>query len=383
MARIPDISTNSSDETSNFREHHLDFIRAFLMLLGIPYHASLPFRDDGQSWLVLSGDRSRELTYLFEFLHLFRMQGFFLIAGYFTAMLLLKREPGAYLRNRLARLLPPLATGLLVIVPFMNLAVALQQTPNLAMAIASWADQAIGLGRSTTGHLWFVIVLIYFSAASAAIALAPSIRVWRLGSAAPLRSRVFVPALLAAGLALGAYQVVLLKTEPLLPEPLVQPLSLGFALQFAPWFSLGLLINRVVPIHAAFNRFSWAILIIALGAALVAVGAPELPPYTRPVLAAVAALALTQALVAAARRLFARPSATVRELVDASFTIYLLHLPIIIAIFSPIEAIPAPYPVRYLLLVAITFALSFAAWLAVKRHAGLLFVLSGVRRKHG
>ncbi|WP_454798089.1 acyltransferase family protein [Novosphingobium lindaniclasticum] len=363
------------------REHHLDAVRAFLMLLGIPFHAAHPFRDDGQSWIVLSRDRSLPLTHLMEFLHLFRMQGFFLIAGYFTAMLLLKRQPAAYLQSRLVRLLPPLAAGLIVIVPLMNLAADLQTSSDAETAFAFWARQLLTMGRETTGHLWFVIVLIYFSCASAALALVPSARTYRLDRADSQGARFFTLTMIAIGLCVGVYEVALLKLGPFIPDLLQNPLSLGFSLEYAPYFALGALLNRAPEMNGKFNRFSWAVALIALCTALVAVGAPELPKYTRPVLKAVAAICLTQTIIAGARSLFHTESRKVRELVDASFVVYLLHLPIIIATFWLIDAMPVPYPLRYLALALAALVVSFAGWAVVKRSPWLLFFMSGVQIK--
>lgn len=375
-------SPTGTTGTAGVRENHLDALRAFLMLLGIPYHAALPFRDDGQAWLVLSDDRSRALTYLIEFLHLFRMQGFFLIADYFTAMLLLKRTPGAYLRSRLVRLLPPLMTGLLVIVPLMNLATDAQYPSRPAAILTTWMDQSLTLGRHTTGHLWFVIVLVYYSAIVAVLALSHKMRIFRLDLPEGAVAKVFPLALIAAGLIVGGYEVALLKVAPFVPVLLIQPFSLGFALEYAPYFAVGILIHRVPALNACFNRVSWTIVIVAIACALIAVGADELPPYTRPILRAVAAIAMTQSIVALAARTFVRPSRGVSEMVDASFTIYLLHLPIIIVAFPFVEPVPAPYLVRYVLLIAIAFTGSFLGWMLVKRSAGLLFWTSGVRIKH-
>jgi glucan biosynthesis protein C len=361
------------------REHHLDAVRAVLMLLGIPFHATHPFRDDGQTWMVMSADRSLALTHVMEFLHLFRMQGFFLIAGYFTAMLLLKRSVGAYLESRLTRLVPPLVVGLLVIVPLMNLAADLHNASSSSAGFGLWLGESLTLGRETTGHLWFVIVLIYFSAVAALVCLSPKVRTFRLNLSDRTVSRLFLPAILAIGLGIGVYEVALLKANPLIPELLKNPVSLGFALEYAPYFAIGALLNRVPAMNRRFNRFSWLVTLVAIVLALVAVGAGELPKYTRPVLKAVAAIGLTQSIISGAGTLFRTESRRVRELVEASFVIYLLHLPIIVATFGLVEAIPAPYFVRYFVMIAVAFTLSFLGWLIVKRSDWLLFVMSGVR----
>jgi hypothetical protein len=114
------IELSSGAIESSRREHHLDAVRGVLMLLGIPFHATHLFRSNGHSWMVHYIDASRVLTVTMEFLHLFRMQGFFMLAGYFSTMLLTRRSVVEYARSRMTRLLPSSVTALLTLVPAMN-----------------------------------------------------------------------------------------------------------------------------------------------------------------------------------------------------------------------------------------------------------------------
>ena len=76
------------------RFHHLDAARALFMLMGIPFHASLAFA--GGHWLVMGGSRDPLLALLPPILSDFRMPGFFLIAGFFAALLLERRARGEW-----------------------------------------------------------------------------------------------------------------------------------------------------------------------------------------------------------------------------------------------------------------------------------------------
>lgn len=67
------------------REYFLDSIRAWLMLLGIPFHISLIY--SSHTWHVNSAESSLWLTLFNDFIHSFRMQVFFVISGYFSYML--------------------------------------------------------------------------------------------------------------------------------------------------------------------------------------------------------------------------------------------------------------------------------------------------------
>ena len=69
------------------RYHHLDALRAFAMALGIALHGSLSFIEIPQ-WPAQDSDPNSPLFwFLLDAVHGFRMQLFFLISGFFTAMM--------------------------------------------------------------------------------------------------------------------------------------------------------------------------------------------------------------------------------------------------------------------------------------------------------
>ncbi len=97
------------------RRHDLDALRAFAMLLGIALHAALSFAK--LPWLVQDSRHSGWFGLLIVAVHGFRMPLFFLLSGYFTALLWRKRGLRALLANRWRRIVLPLLLGLATIVP--------------------------------------------------------------------------------------------------------------------------------------------------------------------------------------------------------------------------------------------------------------------------
>lgn len=101
------------------RRHDLDALRAAAMLLGIIYHASLSFAL-GLGWMVQDVSQSR-ICYVFQaFVHGFRMQLFFVISGFFTAMLWRSKGLKSLLWHRFRRVLLPCLVGLVTVVPAMG-----------------------------------------------------------------------------------------------------------------------------------------------------------------------------------------------------------------------------------------------------------------------
>ncbi|HBI06288.1 MAG TPA: glucan biosynthesis protein C, partial [Erwinia persicina] len=92
------------------REYFLDSIRAWLMLLGVPFHVSLIYST--QNWSVNSPAPSEWLTLLNDFIHAFRMQVFFVISGYFSYMLFLRYTPSDWLKVRVERVGIPMLTAI-------------------------------------------------------------------------------------------------------------------------------------------------------------------------------------------------------------------------------------------------------------------------------
>ena len=99
------------------RRHDLDALRAFAMLLGIVLHAALSFID--APWVVQDQQRAPEMSFVVSAIHGFRMPLFFLLSGFFTAMLWKKRGLGALLKHRAMRIALPLGIGWMIIAPTM------------------------------------------------------------------------------------------------------------------------------------------------------------------------------------------------------------------------------------------------------------------------
>lgn len=85
------------------------------MLLGIVLHASLSFFPS--FWIVSDRSQAPALGVLFSAIHGFRMPLFFVMSGFFAAMLLKRLGRGAWLRHRFRRVLLPMLLGLVTIVP--------------------------------------------------------------------------------------------------------------------------------------------------------------------------------------------------------------------------------------------------------------------------
>jgi len=108
-----ELISDFSPEPIRPRRYDLDALRGFAMLLGIVLHAAIPFMPYWQDGDLGGGF----LSGLFEFIHGFRMPLFFILSGYFTTMLWRGRDIRSLIIHRLRRVGLPLLIGLFTVLP--------------------------------------------------------------------------------------------------------------------------------------------------------------------------------------------------------------------------------------------------------------------------
>lgn len=366
---------------TNGREHSWDAVRAFLMLLGIPYHTALSYRAE-RTWIVNSGEGLHGFTYLAEFIHLFRMPGFFLIAGYFAALLLARREPAQWLQGRLSRLIVPFFVSIVTLVPLMNLFCELSNLPPNE-AIASWLHNSANSGGYWVRHLWFIIVLLYCSAGAAGLMLwRPALRTATLhGRLDRWIARNLVIVLLAAAILLGLWEasaIELFYKAGLATNLPQQIMRLDELIIYAPYFLIGCLLARAPAVLAEMGRFSTAIAIIAIASAAISlVLFDALSPALGRFVATFAAITVVQGIIVISRRFVTQPIPLVQRLVSASFVMYLFHMPIIILLVYLGKPLAVPVAAKAFTVMTLSTLLSYGAWWVISRSPVLAYFYNG------
>jgi glucan biosynthesis protein C len=162
------------DTAARPRLHALDNLRALMMWLGIVLHVAvihmvqyppLPWRDEQRTPLA---------DLAVGFIHAFRMPVFFILGGYFVALLLQSRGPRKMAWHRVRRL------GLPFLMFWPPLFVACVMFALLfvhRMARGTWGLDLSLMPRApnvpqgpSTMHLWFLWLLLWLSLATAALA---------------------------------------------------------------------------------------------------------------------------------------------------------------------------------------------------------------------
>nr|NIP95292.1 acyltransferase family protein [Akkermansiaceae bacterium] len=158
------------------RFHALDATRAFALLLGVVFHGAWFYALDPLGTGVKDVTANHFFGWFFHTSHTFRMQTFFLIAGFFARLVIQKRGVKSFARNRLIRIGIPLVVGWFILLPLLitvwvwgrNLSGQNPaDVPPLLAGIGVVVSGAIFVERSDGGafgwtHLWFLYYLLVF-----------------------------------------------------------------------------------------------------------------------------------------------------------------------------------------------------------------------------
>ncbi len=384
------------------RYHALDAVRGGVLVLGVFFHATLSFLPGDQMWIVMDASRSTELSVLFFTLHIFRMTVFFVLAGFFGRMLLERLGVGAFVMNRAKRI----ATPLVMFWPIILTAF---------IATLLWAVAQANGGTLPEGpppppmtvqtfpllHLWFLYVLLIFYAVTLVLRGIAHL-IDRKGA---MRSRLvdplvrfvagpLAPVLLAIPVAAALY----FKSNWMMwfgvptPDTGLVP-NTAALIAFGVAFSFGWLLNRQPQILESWAK-RWALYLLpAIGASA---GALMLAGGTAPVidmpepsvttlgfaaLYGFASWAWTIAIIGFAVRHLAGHSPARRYLADASYWIYIVHLPILISLQILVAPYQWPWFAKYPLILAVAFAIMLASYQLIVRYSWIGSILNGKKQK--
>lgn len=380
------------------RLHGLDALRGFALLLGVVLHAAMAYTPMPM-WVVADGQTSPFAAAMFFGIHLFRMTAFFLIAGLFAHMIIARRGVGGFLRNRLIRIAGPLAAF---------------WAPTLAaiIAVLIWVAVIRNGGTMPDGpppppltvqtfpltHLWFLWVLLILYAALLLLR-APFAGLDRNGGWGRVVDRLTValigpwtPVVLAPPLAAALYLTpnwipffgIPTPDHGLIPNPAALT-AFGVAFGFGALIDRRRdLLNRVRNLWAPFT-------VMALGtgaAAFILSGGvtPSMVPVTelqtKAGMAALYALAVYAGALAAmalALRFASGVSGLRRYLADASYWIYIVHLPLVMVGQVLMLGLDWPWFAKLAAVIAGVMAVSLITYELLIRHSFMGRWLNGRR----
>lgn len=348
---------------------HLDAARATLMLLGIVFHSAQVY-GTGSPWRVQDPSGAAAFTWMALCIHSFRMQAFFWVAGFFTAMGLDRLRPAAYVRVRARRLLVPLLATLFTF----NIGEYLLARV-LPIRPASGDSGALG-------HLWFLVDLMIFTSLTALILRRRGRVCGHLESLGErIRNPMTLLSILAVVSAGSVLTVALFSTlSGYEPTGILGLTSIDRLLVHAPFFVFGVLVYRSRTLGDVFGAIhpAWMLLAVPLNVWL-ARDADLVPSWSLLLLLQGFLTWLTVgAVMSAFARFSGRPGRIKLWLAEASYPIYLCHH-LLVLLFGAllISVVGPPATIKFITLMTVVAVLSlgFAWW--VQRSDVLRFLFTG------
>ena len=374
-------------EAATGRLHALDALRGAMMLLGLVLHAGASYTRYplGGGWPYQDLRTSVGFDVLLYVIHLFRMPAFFAVAGFFAALLYARDGASGMARNRAKRVLLPLAIFWAAVGPLILGGFYFAITRGGRMTGDELIAQTAGafrLSELSPMHLWFLWYLVLYYAAALAW-----LRV--IGN----RS---VPADMAARLTTSWWSLPFwagITTLTLLPmrQPGIEASALLLpdprpVVAYAVFFVFGWLLYRS---RAGLQRLTmwWSLKLLVT--CLLVVTAWQLSftywwhAPTAWVLVRVIVAFITWALVLASFGLFLhyvrREHPAVRYAADASYWMYLVHLPVVISTAGVLARAPLHASMKFAIVLVVTTAVSALTYQAFVRRTWIGALLNGRR----
>jgi ABC-type multidrug transport system ATPase subunit/peptidoglycan/LPS O-acetylase OafA/YrhL len=389
--------------TSNERLHSLDAVRGFALLAGVVLHATMSFLPGfaATGWPIVDNSTSVPLGVTFFVIHMFRMTTFFLIAGYFGHMLFHRLGTRAFVRNRSLRILVPLVVGWIVVFPAIAASFAWSLTksgPPIVDPVTVPPAPALAFPLT---HLWFLYVLVLTYAATLG---GRSLFVGAVDPSASLRRGIdrIVAALMSARLLFLIAALPLaaaLYTTPEwrawfgipTPDQSLIP-NVGATVAFGTAFGLGWILQRDRNLLIQWRRDWWLYLGTALIMTVTCLSMIGLKPVFSAaprdqatliyaVCYALGTWAWTFGLIGLGLRFFDGDSRVRRYLADASYWIYIVHLPVLFVLQVAVRDLPIHWAVKFPAIMAVALALLFGSYHAFVRYSFIGEVLNGRRHR--
>lgn len=379
------------------RLHALDAVRAFALILGVFFHATMSFLPGQQLWPVVDVQRSEAMGGSFFLLHIFRMSLFFFVAGFFARLSLMKRGVRGFVIDRLKRIALPLVVGWpILIAAILGVAVWAAVRATGKMPPPPPVPDTPGFFPLT--HLWFLYVLLWLYA----LALGVRWVVLRLDRSGALRARIDQ---LTQSIA-RSYAAPLVLAIPLLvslwfASPWYQyfgipPADMNLIVNaqaltgFGTAFAFGWLVHRQIAVLEAWThrwRQNLVVAVVLSIACLTIVGpTPVLTPAVHDaktivyaICYAVAIWAWTFAIVGAALQFCSNGSPVRRYVADASYWIYLVHVPLVMALQTVVAQWSLPWFIKYAAVLLVAFPIMLVTYQWLVRYTFVGAILNGRR----
>lgn len=401
---VPQLNPVEGPGADGSRLVYLDAARAFALVLGVVFHACLSFMPVFMGWAVQDVSTSPLVGAFMTVSHSFRMELFFLLAGFFGHLTLHRRGTADFMRSRVLRIVVPFLIGWFILRPLL-VSGWLMGSASLRGEVDVWAGLVGGFqslatlpaGIFTGSHLWFLYYLAMITAVVLLVRGAlvgtglTKTRLPRCADAvvAWVANSPWSPAILAVPTAAALWQMRYWGMDT--PDQSLWPHVPVLAI-YGGFFVLGWMVSRRRESMSRLSRLTPMRWVLA-GVGVVAIlwlGAFERDPAHPRYVVAHVAYALSYALtmwslvflcIGLFQRYCSRPNRFIRYVADSSYWMYLIHLPVVIWLQVAVAEWPLPWSLKLGLITGTTIGIALLTYDWFVRSTFLGRMLNGRRRE--
>lgn len=381
-------------ESKTQRIHALDSARGIMMLLGIVIHTALTYGPPIENvWAGLydTEDSMVFFGHVTDFIHVFRMPAFFVIAGFFGALLFYERSPRTMIMNRINRVALPLGVFVLLLFPLVRMAWTsslYRFNDKILRPIELWNIYWDGTRLpDRTMHLWFLYYLamisLVFWLAALGLKRLPKVTASITAVFDRLNQNPFLRPLLFAVVTFTTFYYMN-SFEAIAPASTAWTPVGGTFLYYAVFYGYGWILLKSRPVLLSFKNHDWLLFGIGCSLFILKINLYDYDDERgiQILLMGINALCVWL-LVFSINGLFLRyangHSPSMRYMSDSAYWVYLIHLPIVALIPGYLVGIGMPTVLKFFITLIGTTVVSFATYHFFVRSTFIGHFLNGRR----
>tara|TARA_R110002073_G_scaffold108336_1_gene243297 strand:- start:3306 stop:4436 length:1131 start_codon:yes stop_codon:yes gene_type:complete len=352
------------------RIHSLDSLRAIMMMLGLVLHSTEIYLVGGNDpWPKDVNSTSHFLGYLENVIHMFRMPIFFVMAGFFASLLYYERGSIKMVKNRISRIVLPFVVFLFILAPIVVFSLY------YSTALFAGSEDAFGFAISkfssiedlipiSTFHLWFLYYLILITLLTYLLAKLFQ----RLTKVSLFIKNVFHniikrPIGRVLWFALFIFVLLVINWDLSGPTPLSFEINIEALLFYSFFYLLGWMLYKTKDVLESFLKYDW--LLVALAFVIFSTEFlfyDEIDDIVKGVMSAFVISMFIFGITGLFIRYFSNHSAKMRYVSDASYWVYLIHIPFTIIIPGLIAGWELPGEIKFLITLLVSTIICFTTY---------------------
>jgi glucan biosynthesis protein C len=371
--------------TTSERINGFDALRTVAMWLGIVLHSIVVYKATPEpNWPQDPALSIHFFDWLYDYIHIFRMPIFFLVAGFFARLVILRSGTGFFINQRFRRIVVPFLIGVITVVPLTILPFLFYKFYNVEHLSRpeSWHNCFLQMFRwNGLVHLWFLYYLIIFYALSVAAKFVTR----KLSILVPEQWKQSMEKIGASRLlAVTVVLFLILFANQAAAPPVytgIRP-NLFYILYYGFFYGCGWCMQFNMKSVGSLTKWSWPLFIAGTVLSVLVFLAGD---RGYPVLGYLLHALETIALVAGIAGLFIKychaESKIWRYFSDAAYWVYLIHMSIVSSMQVLLINSSAPGWLRLPLVLIVAFGLSLLSYRFLVRYTVIGEYLHGKRKR--